>query len=202
MAPSQVTKMSYRHQTPLYTYIGLSMRLLFLVHPNSVLWGTLADVLTAKLEEYLASLSYSSPSQKPLCPQFSWHVFIWGIVCQISSLICGFCSGNSKQPTMHTLLHAPSYAWCLTHFQAPLTGLQQNQVRIHWESGKEATLCHWKRQKHEKSCLTGTLVLQGLVTRRTVCDRVSSNQSPLWWPIKGSKTAKINGSRTWSRMLE
>ena len=75
-----------------------------------------------------------------------------------------------------------------------------NQVRIHWESGKEATLCHSNRQKHEKSCLTETLVLQGIVTYmyRSVCDRESSNQSPYWWLIKASRTAKINRPRTHS----
>ena len=40
-----------------------------------------------------------------------------------------------------------------------------NHVRIHRESGNEATLRNSNPQKkNEESCLTGTLVLQGVVT--------------------------------------
>ena len=78
-----------------------------------------------------------------------------------------------------------------------------NQGRLHWESGKEATLCHSNPQKHEESCLTGTLVLEGVVTYMSRVEAFvtgikmeSSDQSPFWGSIKGSRTDKINGSRT------
>ena len=44
-------------------------------------------------------------------------------------------------------------------FPGSTNRLAINQVRIHLESGKEATLCHSNPQKHEESCLTRTLVL-------------------------------------------
>ena len=66
-----------------------------------------------------------------------------------------------------------------------------NQVRIHFESRKEATLCHSNPQKHEESCLTGTLVLQGVVTYMSHVEAFatgikieSSDQSPFWGLIK------------------
>ena len=58
-------------------------------------------------------------------------------------------------------------------------------------SGKEATLCHNNPQKHEESCLTGTLILQGVVTYMSHVEAFvtgikikSSNQSPFWRLIK------------------
>ena len=61
-----------------------------------------------------------------------------------------------------------------------------NQAR-HWESGKEATLCHSNPQKREESCLTGTLVLQEVVTYMFRVEAFGtwikiepSKQSPFW----------------------
>ena len=76
VAPSQVTNMSHRTPDPLHTHtwrIGHETTPKFVI-PISI-WGTLACLVTVKLEEHLAS-SLSSPcsslSQKPLCPQFPW----------------------------------------------------------------------------------------------------------------------------------
>ena len=90
VAPSQVTKMSHRTPDPLHTRtwrIGHETTPKFVI-PISI-WGTLACLLTVKLEEYLASslsLPCSSLSQKPLCPQFPWlFSHLRYSVCQIAS---------------------------------------------------------------------------------------------------------------------
>ena len=53
-----------------YTVPGLCIQTV----SSIFIWGTLARLLTVKLEEQLPSLSLpcSSLSQKPLCPQFPW----------------------------------------------------------------------------------------------------------------------------------
>ena len=77
-------------------------------------------------------------------------------------------------------------------------------MRIHSESGKEATLCHSNPQKHEES----VQLLQGIVTYMSRVAALvtgikieSSDQTPFWRLIKGSRFAKINGSRTHSYNL-
>ena len=85
VAPSQETKMSLRTPGPLYTHTWKFGHETTVpgIHPNSVLWGTLACSLTAKLEEHLASLLYrASPyHESHSAPSFHDYVLVWGVVC-------------------------------------------------------------------------------------------------------------------------
>ena len=85
VAPSQVPKMSHRTPDPLYTHmwrIGHETTPKFVI-PISI-WGTLACLVTVKLEEHLAS-SLSSPcsslSQSLSAPSFHDYFLICGTVC-------------------------------------------------------------------------------------------------------------------------
>ena len=138
------------------------------------IWGTLARLLTVKLEEHLASslsLPCSSLSQEPLCPKFPWLCSHLGYsVCQIASqtnqykpdaktlilvsiqlLICclQFLLWKQQTASDEYMTTCPELGLQPNSFPGSTNRLAVNQVRIHWESGKEATLCHSNQLKHE-----------------------------------------------------
>ena len=166
------------------------------------IWGTLARLLTVKLEEHLSSLSIpcSSLSQKPLCPQFPWLCSHLGYMCvkllhrKTSISLMQFLLWKQQTTNDGYMTTCPKLGLQPNSFPGSTNRLAINQVRIHWESGKEATLCHSNPQKHEESCLTGTLVLQGVVTYMSHVEAFatrikteSSDQSPFWGANQGIK---------------
>ena len=141
------------------------------------------------------------PTTKASLPPVSMTMFLFGVLCASMS--------NRHKPDAKTLILV-SIQFIIIFLQfllwkrsttnngymttCPELGLQLaiSQVRIHWECGKEATLCHSNPQKHKESCLTGTFVSQGVVTYmsrvETFVTRIkieSSDQSPFWGLIKG-----------------
>ena len=95
--------------------------------------------LTAKLEEHLASLLYrASPYYESLsAPSFHDYVLVWGIVCV--KFLQKLAQADAKTlilVSMQLLICLQFLLWqqqtandaymttCLTHFQAPIIGLQ------------------------------------------------------------------------------
>ena len=81
VATSQVTKMSLRTPNPLYTHTWRFVPGTPELCPQFSIWGTLARLLTVKLEEHLASsLVYLAPPyHKSLsAPSFHDYVLVWG----------------------------------------------------------------------------------------------------------------------------